>query len=487
MKLRIVLALSVSISGWAQVAPPRTYNTDRINHLITEGRLRLSLDDAIALALENNLDVELERYTRRLAATDLLRAQAGGSLRGIPLSVREGPSSVGVPVLNGTNLGGGDAPSLNRLEGAGAQIDLSLFGSLPLSTGPEVPNFDPSLSGTLTWNHQSDPQNSTFLGPLRSLNTKTAAGDIGIAQGFATGATVSLNFQNLHQSSNTPLLSYSPYSTSSLGLTFIQPLLRGAGQTVNKRYIHIARNNQRVSDLVFRQQVISTVYAVVRLYWDLVSLTEDVRVREEAVSSAEQLLKDTEESASTGVLAAVDVTRARAEIARRRRDLLVAQSLVRQQSEVLKDYVTRSEDSALRGVLIQPSETLHAPDTKIDEPLNSLVEQALRERPDLAQARIQLSNSEISLKGSRSALLPTVNVIASVTNNGLAGDPSAAGSGILPGSTANPYLTGGYGDALSQIFRRNFPDYSAGVQVNIPIRNRAARADVSRDELQVRQ
>ena len=487
MKLPFLLALSVSIPAWAQVASPRSVNSDRINHLVVDGKLRLSLDDAIALALENNLDVELQRYTRRLAATDLLRAQAGGSLRGIPLSVREGPASVGVPVLNGTALGGGDAPSLDRLEGAGAQVDLSLFGSLPLSTGPAVPSFDPNLTGTLSWNHQSDPQNSTFLAPLRSLNTKTATGNVGIEQGFATGATASLNFQNLHQSSNTPLLSYSPYSTSSLGLTLRQPLLRGAGQAVNKRYIRIARNNEQVSDLVFRQQVISTVYSVIRLYWDLVSLHEDVRVREEAVSSAEHLLRDTEESASTGVLAAIDVTRARAEIARRRRDLLVAQSLARQQSEVLKDYLTRSVDVATRGLLIDPSETLRAPDIKIDEPLEVLVQQSLHDRPDLAQARIQLRNSEISLKGSRSALLPAVDVIGSVTNNGLAGDPSGAGLGLLPASGSNPYLTGGYGDTLSQIFRRNFPDYSVGVQVSIPIGNRAARADVTRDELQVRQ
>src|SRR5262249_15276251 len=163
-----------------------------------------------------------------------------------------------------------------------------------------------------------------------------------------------------------------------------------------------------------------TVYAVIRLYWDLVSLEEDVRVRQEAVTSAEQLLRDTEESAGAGVLATIDVTRAKAEIARRRRDLLVAQSLVRQQSALLKDYLTRSEEKRLQDVAIEPTETLRAPDTKIEEPLDSLVTQALRERPDLAQARIQLSNSEISLKGSRSALLPAVDVIASVTNNGLA-------------------------------------------------------------------
>src|SRR5262249_2560080 len=156
----------------------------------------------------------------------------------------------------------------------------------------------------------------------------------------------------------------------------------------------------------------------------------------------------------------------------------VAQSLARQQSELLKDYLTRSEENRLQGVPVEPTETLRAPDTKIDEPLDSLVTQALRDRPDLAQARIQLDNSEISLKGSRSHLLPAVAVVASVTNTGLAGDPSGAALGVFPASPANSSLTGGYGDAVSQIFRRNFPDYGVGVQVSIPIRNRAARADV---------
>jgi outer membrane protein TolC len=487
MKLGILIALSVPVAMWAQPATARFGNSGRIDPLIEGGKLRLSLDDAIALALENNLDVELQRYTRRLAATDVMRAEGGGSLRGIPLSVREGPASVGVPALSGSRLGGGDAPSLDRLEGTGAQIDLSLLGSLPLSTGPAVPNFDPTVNFGLSWNNQSDPQNSTFLSTLRSLNSRTATGNFGMEQGFATGASIGVNFSNLHQSTNTPLVSFSPYSTSALGVTLRQPLLRGAGTAVNKRYIRIARNNQRVSDLVFRQQVIGTVYSVVRLYWDLVSLTEDVRVRQEAVSSAEQLLRDTEESAGVGVLAPIDVTRARAEIARRRRDLLVAESLVRQQSEVMKDYLTRSEDSRLKDVVIEPTEALGAPGSQIEESLDQLVTEAFQIRPDLAQARIQLNNSQISLKGSRSALLPAVDVVASVSNNGLAGDPSTAALGLLPSSSSNSFLIGGYGDSISQIFRRNFPDYGVGVQVSIPIHNRAARADVARDQLQVNQ
>lgn len=484
----ILLALfpGVITTLWGQQARVQFQNSDRVNQLTRDGKLYLSLDDAIALALENNLDVELQRYTRRLAATDVLRARAGGSLRGIPLSIREGPTSLGVPVVTGSGLGGGDAPALDRLVGSGAQIDLSLLGSLPLSTGPAVPTFDPLLTGTFGWNHLSTPQNSTFLTTLRSLNSNTTTANAGFEKGLSTGGTVGLTFNNLHQKINNPLYSFSPYSTSSIGLNFRQPLLRGFGPTVATRYIRIARNNENVSDLVFRQQVISSVHAVIRLYWDLVSLDEDVRVREQAIASAEQLLRDTQESANEGVLAAIDVTRAQAELSRRQRDVLVARSLALQQGELLKDYLTQSDEDKLQTVEIVPTETMSLPDAN-QQPLDTLVEQALRERPDLSQARIQLQNSEISLKGSRSALRPTLDVVASAQNNGLAGTPNDITLSTLPPSVPNPYFFGNYGDALGQVFRHNFPDYGVALQFSFPILNRAAKADVTRDELQVRQ
>ncbi|MCU1262475.1 MAG: TolC family protein [Bryobacterales bacterium] len=478
MTIRLSLALLVASVLCAQ-------NSARTQQLVRDGKLSLSLQDAIALALENNLDVELQRYTRRLAATDVLRAKGGGALRGIPLSIREGPASLGVPVVTGSGLGGGDAPTVDRLVGSGAQIDLSLLGSLPLSTGPPVPTFDPTLTGTAGWRHLSDPQNSTFLAPLASLNSNTTSASVGLEKGLASGGTLGVSFDNLHQSVSNPLYSFSPYSTSSLGVTLRQPLLRGFGPAVATRYIRIARNNERVSDLVFRQQIISTVDAVIRMYWDLVSLTEDVRVREDAIASAEQLFRDTQEEAREGVLASIDVTRAQAEVARRQRDIVIARSLARQQSEILKDYLLRSDENKLQDVIVQPTEAIAVPDAQKDQPLETLVAQALRERPDLAQARIQIQNSEISLKGSRSALLPSVDVVASVQNNGLAGTPNTTTtfSNIPPASS----LIGNYGDALGQVFRHNYPDYGVEIQLSFPILNRAARADVTRDELQLRQ
>ncbi|HYO80481.1 MAG TPA: TolC family protein [Bryobacteraceae bacterium] len=477
----------------SESAPVRASNSGRLDELLRDGKLQLSLQDAIALALENNLDLELQRYGTRIADTDLERARAGGFLRGIPLSVREGPPGLGSPVVgpNGS-LGGGDTPALNAITGPGVQTDLSIIGSLPLSTGPAVPRYDPWLAGTLSWNQLSTPQNSLFLPNLTNLTSRTTTANVGVEQGFISGGSASLRMENDRTRVNNPLLLYNPYVSSGLVLSLRQPLLRGFGPGVNTRYIHIAQNNQRISKLVFQQQVISTVTAVVRLYWDLVSLNNDVRVRQESVVSAEQLLQDVNNQVSEGTAAKIDATRANAELSRRSRDLAVARTLVRQQEAVLKDFLTRTTNAQAMTADIVPTDSIAIPEVEKIQPMQDLVQRAFESRPDLAQARVQIENSEISLKGSRNALLPTVDVIASARNNALIGDTNpVAGTGLpltpTGGGLGAPIFLGGYGGALSQLFSRNFPDYGVGVEVNIPIRNRSARADVVRDQLSVRQ
>lgn len=476
------------------VPSARFDNSSRWDALYRDGKLYLSLRDAIALGLENNLDLELVRYAPKIAETDELRAAAGGSLRGIPLSVREGPQGLGTPAVtaNGT-LGGGDTPALNSLVGPGIQTDLSILGSLPLSTGTAIPSLDPVLLGNFSYAHSSDPQNSTFIPNIRSLNSRATETGVGLQQGFITGGYLDFGWTNQNLRTNSPLLNYNPYSNASLGLTFTQPLLRGFGPNVNKRYIRIARNNGQIADYVFQQQVIATVTTIVRLYWDLASLNQDVQVRRDAVASAEQLLRDNQNQIEAGTAAPIDVTRARAELARRRRDVSVSESLAKQQEMVLKDYLSRSAlNGNMASAQIVTTDTLQMPEVEPVEPFNDMLERAYQNRPDLAQARLQLTNSEISLKGSRSALLPALDLVASGQNNGLAGDPNnapgiASTTALLGGRTVDPLLTGGFGSAASQLFTRNFPDYSVGVRLSVPLRNRAARADVIRDQLSVRQ
>jgi outer membrane protein TolC len=455
----------------------------RLQSLFRDGKIYLSLRDAISLALENNLDLELERYGIRLADSDVLRSRAGLLPRGVPLSVRESAAGLGTPVVgpNGT-LGGGDSPTLQSLIGPGVQVDLSILGSVPLPTGPAIPNLDPQIVANASGSHQSNIQNSTFLPGIRSLNPNNTVANVGYQQGFTSGGTLDLFFNNSRLNQNNPLSLYNPTVTSNIGITFTQPLLRGFGFEANRRYIKIAANNRRVSDTVFLQQLIATVSGIVRLYWDLQSLNGDVRVREQAVASADQFLRDSRNQKDAGTLAEIDVTRAQSELSRRQRDLAVARSLVRQQEAVVRDYLTRGRvDSALANAPIVATDPLPEPAPVESVSIDQLYAVALRDRPDAAQAKIQLENAELSLRGSQNGVRPELDVVATAENSGLAGAIEQ------PGFSADPLLTGGYGSALGQLAHNNFPTYSVGVQLALPFRNQAARSDVIRDELTVRQ
>lgn len=472
------------------IQPLRSEDSPQTSASVKDGKLYLSLDDAIALALQNNLDLEIQRENLKIARTDFLRAQAGGQLRGVGLSVREGPAGLGSPIAGTAGrVGGSDAPALDRLTGPGTQTDLSILGSLPLSTGPAVLNRDWTWRTNYGFRHTSTPQLTPyFAGGLDSIALSTNSLFNGIEQGFSTGAHIDAGLDLSRTRSNSPLLSYNPYNQATLGFGITQPLLRGFGRKVNNRYIRIAKNNQTVSQHVFEQQVIATVSAVARLYWDLVSLRQDVVVRREAVASADRLLKDTKDSMEVGKSAAIDVTRAEAEVARRKRDLLVAESLVRQQEIVLGDYLTRSKQSTLEIIPTDQARISVAVAAEVLDDLNTAAEKAMTARPDLAQARLQLDNAEISLTGSRNAVLPSVDVYARVANNGLGGTPNvepALNNGIP--RTIDGQFIGGPGTALGQVFARNYPDYAVGVQVTFPIRNRIAQADVQRDQHSVRQ
>ena len=307
--------------------------------------------------------------------------------------------------------------------------------------------------------------------------------DIDRARAAQFGLTAQDVFFNNSRVNQQNILSlYNPTVTSNIGLTFTQPLLRGFGFAANRRYIKIAANNRRVSDTVFVQQLMATVSGVVRLYWDLQSLNWDVRVREEAAASSDQFLRDSRHQLEAGTFAEMDVTRAQAELSRRQRDLAVARSLVRQQEAVLKDYVTRGKvDGALVASRIVATDPLPEPSTTEALPVDQLYAEALRHRPDAAQVKLQLENSLFSLQGSRNGRRLELDFVGTAENSRL------GGSVVPPGVGADPLLIGGYGSALTQIVHNNFPTYSVGVQLALPLRNQAARSEVLRDELTVRQ
>ena len=468
-------------------------NSDRLGALIKDGELYLSLQDAIALALENNLDIELERYAPRLADTDLWRAQAGSLLRGVPLSVEEGPEGTGGPVETPPGSAPPLTPSSSTILDTGinqAQTDLSITGSTPLSVGTTIPSFDPSLTGLVGPAFSNTPQADAASTGYSFLMEHSMTGNFGLQEGFASGAVLNLGYTNLRQSYNNGELSINPYTASSLGLTLTQPLLQGFGFALNRRFIRIARNNERFSDLAFRQQLISTVSGIIRLYWDLVSLDEDVQVKRDSLALAEKLLSDNKVHVEVGTMAPLEVLRAEAEVAQTRQALSNSGSLVMEQELILKNALTRTgtADAQISALRIVPTDHIEVPESEQLPSADDLVAMALRNRPDLAAGQVQIENTQMALKGSRNALLPALNLVASVQGNGLAG---LVNTYPLPGvaftPSIDPNLVGGYGTALSQIFRGKYPDYGLALQLDVPLRNRTARADLARDQLQLRQ
>src|SRR5271155_5584260 len=359
-------------------------NSGRISDLMRAGQLYLSLSDAIALALENNLDIELERYLPRIAQTDIQRAKGGGWLRGLSLLVNEPPPGIGGP--NGpllTTLTASSTPAApvntNFSDVAlitQQQNDLAVTGALPLSSGPAIPQYDPTISGHINWAHQSTPEyNPLITGSSNWLVTNNLDGNAGWTQGFSTGAQVSMTFDNARLTSNSDRYTYNPILSSRLGFTITQPLLRGFGIELNRRFIHIAKNNQKIADLVFRQQVIDTVAGIARLYTDLVSLNEDVKVKRESMRLAERLYEDNQNKVQQGEQAPIEVTRAQAQVASNRQALISAEGLVQQQELILKTAITRGglANPVIRTARIIATDTLMVPETEAVQGVEDLI------------------------------------------------------------------------------------------------------------------
>jgi len=457
------------------VPPVNLSNSSRLEMLIRAGVLYLTAPDVVALAIENNLDIEVQRYAPLLAQEVLRRAEGGGALRSVGLGVAAGPQSVS---LQGVSVNATGAPS-----NAGAGV--SSGGGIVTQLGPSIPNLDPSIFAVGQFNHASTPQSNTFLTGTPELIQSSQSAQVVLQKNFLFGMSAQLTYLSQRVHNNSFLYSLNPYITGNLDLQVTQNLLQGFGAAVNGRNIRVQKNNVKVTDLQFRQQVITTVSAVLNLYWDLVSFRQDYQSRQRELQTAQQLLEDNRKQVQAGSLAPIEVTRAEAGVATAQQDLLVSQTNLLQQETILKNALSRRGvmTADLENVRVMPLDTLPVPTGEATAPVDQLVSQALANRVEVQQGQINLDSNKVNLAGIKSSLKPTLQVFAELTNNALAGDLTAFGA-LSP---AYGYLAGGYGNFLAQIFRRNYPNYSAGVSLNIPLRNRAAQADYVTSELELRQ
>ncbi|MCB1021242.1 MAG: TolC family protein [Bryobacterales bacterium] len=458
-------------------------NSGRLDQLLRAGKLYLSLKDALALAIENNLDIAAARYDPLVSQTDVLRAKSGQQLRGVQTQIST--LSTGQSQGGGTGARGSNATGVTGRAGTTTTGGGTSSGDASSFFGTQAVALDPRLFASIDWGHFSNPQTSDFVTGTNSLITERSNSQIGVRQGFLSGATATLLWANTQQNTNSLRNNFNPSLRSNVTLQVSQPLLRGFGLAVNRRNIVVAKRNQQVTDLAFKQQVITVVVRVQQLYWDLVSLRSNVDAARQALDLAGKLYDDNKRRVEIGTLAPIEIVRAEAEAAARQEDLTIAETQLKLQETLIKNAISINgvASPSLIHAEIIPTDRIEVPRDEVLPPVEEMMQTALAERPDIEQAQIRLGNTDINLKAIRNARLPQVNVSFDVTNNGLAGQVNDlfVGAGV-----PTDFFLGGLGNSLGQIFRRNFPDYQVTLDVNIPLRNRQAQADLTATMLEQR-
>ena len=456
-------------------------NSVRLNDLVRNGEIYLSLSDALALALENNYDIAIARYDLDIADTDILRAKAGGAggLLGAPSGLVTGTLSGGSSTLatgggpGGTSVGPGGAGS------GSSGLSLTANGA-----GPSPENFDPTFTGQLTFDHQSTPSSNFFTGGTAETNNYNFT----YAQGFSPGEAVQFTFNNTYATTTNGIATYSPQYNSSFQLKVTQHLLQGAGIWVNKRFIYQAINDRRITDSSFRQQILYTVNQVENIYWNLVSAYEDLQAKERALEQSKKVAADDRKQLEIGTMAPLDVVTADSSVAADQQALISSQSALNYQQQIIKQAITRNLlDAQLAKAGVIPTDRVsleELPEEK--EPTEDLVNEAFKQRPELEVALLTLKNDDITVRGAKNALLPTLDVYGYYGGSGLAGQTNPHCDSAFYGGTCPPGI-GGYGTDLQSTFNNSSPDKGIGVNIQIPIRNRLAQSVQARSEIEYRQ
>jgi outer membrane protein len=471
-----------------EIAPPDLSNSPTIDRLVRDGKIYLSMDDAVALALENNLDIAIQRYNLGIADTDVLRAKSGANqFLGVNSGIVQNTPGGGVGGLSGS-VGSGPGGTSTGTGGIGA-------GSLGITSteglGPTITSFDPFVSGTLQFDHNNSISNNIFTGaPIASQGTTTA--NFSYQQGLHSGTNVLVGFNNTRLGTNSTFNTYSPSVSSNFQFRLTQHLLQGFGFVPNDRLIRITKNNREITDVAFRLQIITTVDQIENLYWNLVYAYENVRVAQESLAFAQKTLSDNRKQVEIGSLAPIEVVRAQNTVAADQQLLIQAQTNLDLQQLLMKNALSRTlQDPSLAGAEVIPTTTMALPDKEPVVPTEDLINQALQHRAELAENRIDLANRDISKQAIKNSLLPSLDLFAYYGGSGLGGSQnpwnlSANGcQGFGCGSAGAPSKS--YSDVLSQLVDSTAPDKGMGVTLTIPIRNRQAQALSIRSQLEYRQ
>ncbi|HET9166558.1 MAG TPA: TolC family protein [Candidatus Angelobacter sp.] len=474
------------------VPPPSFTNAPKIEQLIQNGKLMLSLNDAIAIALADNLDIAVQRYNLPIADTDILRTKAGQSFLGTNTGVVQNTPGGGVGGVGSAGAGAGGTTAGSGGAGGGA----GGFVGNTSGAGPQPDSFDPVISGTLSFERALFPLSNAVTAGTAVLNSNTTTGDVSYSQGFSPGTAFSIGFNNSRSTTNSPRNFTNPGLSSNFRAQVRQHLLQGFGHSLNTRLIRQAKNNKKITEEGFRFQVIVTVSQIQNIYWDLVNAYEDFKVKERSLALAQKTLSDNQKQVEIGTLAPLDVVRAQSSVATAEQDLIISRTNLQLQQLVIKNALTRSlaGNSPVVQADVIPTDTIQIPNQENLPPVDDLIQQALANRPDYSQQKINLKNGEINIKGTNNGLLPIVDLvgfygassIAGVQNplgTCTAGQNPAVNQCLLPGTIP----TTGFGDAFTNLFNSSAPDKGVAINIQIPLGNRAAQSSQIRSRLEYRQ
>ncbi|MFT4112268.1 TolC family protein [Silvibacterium sp.] len=468
-------------------APPGNFaNSPKLGELIKDGKIYLSLSDAILLALENNYDIAIQRYNLDIADTDILRTRAGGSFLGVNSGLVEGTlGGSGQTVTSGGGPGGTSASAGGAASGSGG-LALTTNGG-----GPTPENLDPVVTGTVQLERQATQELSPLFYGTDVLNQNTNTYNFAYNQGFITGTALQVTFNNSYTTSNSLFSTYSPALQTTFNAQLTQHILQGFGWGINGRFMVQAKNNRRVADSAFRQQLLYTVNQVENIYWGLVSAYEDLQAKQRSLEQSQSLLADDKRSLQIGTMAPLDVVSATSSVETDRQAVISSESNLEYQQLLMKQAIARSlEDPVLANAPVIPTDRvslIEMPEER--ESADDLVRQADANSPSIEQAILTLKNDEITLKGEKNGMLPQVDVYAFYGASALGGQQSPNCENFYTGETCAPntYPSTSYTSAFGNLFDSSSPNKGAGVQINIPLRNRVAQSAQARSELEYRQ
>ena len=458
------------------VPPPDMTNSLRLRTLIRNGRLYLSLRDAIDLALEDNLDLVIARYNLPIAQTDILRTQAGGSVRGVNTAIVSG-----TPGGSGNSFGAGSGAGGTSTGAGGAGSGASGIVQSTYGVGTSVSGFDPEIQAKIYDDHASEQLTNRTVYKVSDYRLNTNLADMSYSQSFPTGTYLEADWNNSRETSNSPSNELNPLLSTSAEIFLSQQLLAGFGTGPNLRYLRIAKANQEISDIALRAQVIATVAQICNIYWDLVNAFNAEQFRERSVAFATETLETTRKQLALQAIPALDVLRAESDLAQRQQDLTVARTNLELQELYMKNAITRSLD--IEEIRVVPTDRLPTKTATDAEPIEQSIAEALRNRPELQESALDLENRSLSRKSAQNALLPQLELYGYYVGSGTGGVPNSAF--IAGGGTVSAPRD--YGGVLLDALNNSSPEYQVGLQLSLPLRNRVAKADQYRTELEFRQ